>query len=88
MNRKTTEEMQCQMRAMFSVYHQIRLAGVETADSKEAPRPASAKPAVASLLPLAALLQFAANVEVPRAGRAMVGRLVLRLAVVRVSKCR
>jgi len=53
---------------------------VEPADSKEAPRPASAKPAVASLLPLAASLQFAANVEVLRAGCAMVGRLVLALS--------
>jgi len=53
---------------------------VEPADSKEAPRPASAKPAVASLLPLAASLQFAANVEVLRAGCAMVGRLVLGLS--------
>jgi len=66
--------------------YQIRLAGVESADSKEGPRPASAKPAVASLLPLAASLQFAANVEILRHACAMVGRSVVRLELVRASK--
>ena len=61
------------MRVICSCQYQIRLAGVESADGKESPRPVSAGSVTASVHPLAAFSQFAANLDLVGVMSAIVG---------------